>query len=84
MGEVSSEEVDRTSMYISESDQKALRTRTEELNDAQTVLVKQQWKEQKLPALEYLNEDQAEVINTLIDRCTADIVFEETSEDEAF
>ena len=68
MGEVSAEEVDRSSMYISPEIASGLRTRIAELSDSQRAVLTGQWKEQKLPKLENLSDDQAEIINTLIDK----------------
>jgi hypothetical protein len=70
MGEVSAEEVDRNSMYMNPGEQNKMRSRVNDLNEAQRALLTTQWKDQKLPKLEYLNEEQAETVNGLIDKLT--------------
>ena len=55
-------------MYISPEIASGLRTRIAELSESQRAVLTGQWKEQKLPKLENLSDDQAEIINTLIDK----------------
>ena len=68
MGEVSAEEVDRNSMYISEDLQIKLRQRINVLKHEQRQILMGLWKDAKLPKLEYLTDEQLEQIHTYLDQ----------------
>jgi hypothetical protein len=80
MGEVSAEEVDRNSMYISADEQAKLVDRLNSLEHDQKIDLRHLWKEQKLPRREYLSAEQLEHVYHLID----EVVQSEPTEEEAF
>jgi hypothetical protein len=80
MGEVSAEEVDRNSMYISADEQAKLVDRLNSLEHDQKIDLRHLWKEQQLPRREYLSAEQLEHVYHLID----EVVQSEPTEEEAF
>jgi hypothetical protein len=68
MGEVSAEEVDRNAMYISDDAKLKLTQRINSLEINKREVLRGLWKDSEMPSKDRLNDDQLEVVHTLIDQ----------------